>query len=73
MGSTAPNATGVSFTFIHTTEKWAGENNLNKFYIQYGRGPAKTFTSGFETFTRMPGLSSGRTRRVRTASAWLTT
>jgi len=50
-GQTAPNATGVSFTFIHTSEKWLGENNLNKFYIQYGRGPAKTFTSGFETFS----------------------
>jgi maltoporin len=50
-GLSAPNATGVSFTFIHTAEKWLGENNLNKVYIQYGRGPAKTFTSGFETYT----------------------
>jgi maltoporin len=50
-GMSAPNATGVSFTFIHTSEKWLGENNLNKFYIQYGHGPAKTFTSGFETYS----------------------
>jgi maltoporin len=50
-GKSAPNATGVSFTFIHTSEKWLGENNLNKFYIQYGHGPAKTFTSGFETYS----------------------
>ena len=49
-GVSAPNANGVSFTFIHTAEKWLGENNLNKFYIQYGRGTAKTFTSGFETY-----------------------
>jgi maltoporin len=49
-GVSAPNTTGVSFTFIHTTDKWLGENNLNKFYIQYGHGPAKTFTSGFETY-----------------------
>jgi maltoporin len=49
-GESAPNATGVSFTFIHTADKWLGENNLNKFFIQYGLGPAKTFTSGFETF-----------------------
>lgn len=54
-GVSAPNATGVSFTFIHTAEKWIGENNLNKFYIQYGRGPAKTFTSGFETYTTAAG------------------
>jgi maltoporin len=50
-GLSAPNATGFSFTFIHTAEKWMGESNLNKFYLQYGRGPAKTFTSGFETYT----------------------
>ena len=49
-GVTASSATGVSVTFIHTSEKWAGENNLNKFFIQYGHGPAKTFTSGFETY-----------------------
>jgi maltoporin len=49
-GLSAPNATGVSLTFIHTTNKWLGENNLNKFYVQYGHGPAKTFTSGFETY-----------------------
>jgi maltoporin len=28
-----------------------GENNMNKFYIQYGHGPGKTFTSGFETYS----------------------
>jgi len=54
-GVSAPNATGVSFTFIHTAEKWAGEKNMNKFYLQYGRGPAKTFTSGFETYTTTAG------------------
>jgi maltoporin len=54
-GLDAPNATGVSFTFIHIAQKWLGENNLNKFYIQYGRGPAKTFTSSFETFTTSAG------------------
>ena len=50
-GLSAPNATGVSFTFIHTMEKWLGEYNLNQFYIQYGQGAAKTFTSGFETYS----------------------
>ena len=54
-GIEEPNATGVSFTLIHIAQKWLGENNLNKFYIQYGRGPAKTFTSGFETFTTSAG------------------
>jgi maltoporin len=54
-GLNAPNTTGVSFTFIHTSKKWLGESDLNKFYIQYGEGPAKTFTSGFETFTSNGG------------------
>ncbi|HKF46642.1 MAG TPA: carbohydrate porin [Terracidiphilus sp.] len=54
-GVNAPNATGVSFTLIHIAQKWAGENNQNKFYLQYGRGPAKTFTSGFETYTIASG------------------
>jgi maltoporin len=55
-GASAPDATGASFTFIHTSEKWGGnENNLNKFYIQYGHGPAKTFTSGFETYNTAAG------------------
>jgi maltoporin len=54
-GATAPNTTGASVTFIHTSEKWGNESNLNKFYIQYGHGPAKTFTSGFETYTTSAG------------------
>ena len=48
-GISAPNSTGASITFIHTADKWAGENNLNKFYLQYGYSAAKTFTAGFET------------------------
>ena len=55
-GLSAPNATGASVTFIHTAEKWLGENNLNKFYLQYGHGPAKTFTSGFETYSVNGGI-----------------
>jgi len=54
-GNAAPNATGVSFTFIHKSEKWLGESNMNKLFVQYGRGPAKTFTSGFETFSANGG------------------
>jgi maltoporin len=55
LGVSAPGATGVSFSFVHTAEKWANEHNMNKFFIQYGRGPAKTFTSGFETYTTSAG------------------
>jgi maltoporin len=54
-GNSASSATGVSVTFIHTAERWAGESNMNKFFIQYGHGPAKTFTSGFETYATSAG------------------
>jgi maltoporin len=54
-GNAAPDSNGASVTFIHTSEKWAGESNLNKLYIQYGYGAAKTFTSGFETVSTSSG------------------
>jgi maltoporin len=54
-GAEVASATGVGFTFIHTADKWLGESNMNKFFLQYGRGPAKTFTSGFETYSTPVG------------------
>jgi maltoporin len=41
----------ASRDYRERSEKWLGESNMNKFYVQYGRGPAKTFTAGFETYT----------------------
>ena len=50
-GNSAPDSDGLSFTFLHTREKMISEDGVNKFSLQFGTGPAKTFTSGFETFT----------------------
>jgi len=50
-GNSAPDSDGLSFTFLHTREKMICEDGVNKFSLQFGTGPAKTFTSGFETFT----------------------
>ena len=63
-GNTAPSATGVSFTFMHTAEKWKNENNMNKFFIQYGHGPGKTFTSGFETCRPLGNVHPARCLRL---------
>jgi maltoporin len=49
--NSAPDSDGVSFNFLHTREKMFSEGGVNKFSLQFGTGPAKTFTSGFETFT----------------------
>lgn len=54
-GKEAPKATGFAVNFIHTSKKVAAGNSANKFSLQYGQGPGKTFTSGFETYTTNPG------------------
>jgi maltoporin len=48
-GVQAPDSDGVAFTFLHTHEHFLGDDGVNKFSLQYGRGAAKTFTSGYET------------------------
>lgn len=48
-GRKAPSSTGVSANFVHTVSDFINPGGTNKFTVQYGTGPAKTFTSGFET------------------------
>jgi maltoporin len=55
-GNSAPDSDGVAFTFLHTRDHFLSEDGVNKFSLQYGRGAAKTFTSGFETFTQTNGV-----------------
>jgi maltoporin len=55
-GVSTPSSDGGSFTFLHTAEKLISEDGANKFSLQFGTGPAKTFTSGFETFTLPTGI-----------------
>jgi maltoporin len=55
-GRSAPPSDGGSFTFLHTAERFISDDGANKFSLQFGTGPAKTFTSGFETFTLTNGL-----------------
>ena len=55
-GQSAPNSDGAAFTFLHTSEKFLSPDGINKFSLQFGTGPAKTFISGFETFTLTNGV-----------------
>ena len=55
-GNSAPNSDGVAFTFLHTSAPFLSKDGVNKFSLQYGRGAAKTFTSGFETVTLTNGV-----------------
>jgi maltoporin len=50
-GHRASGAEGIGATFLHTREQFLGEGGVNKCSLQFGTGPAKTFTSGFETVT----------------------
>jgi maltoporin len=55
-GRSVPNSHGASINFIHTIEPLINSNGVNKLSLQFGTGPAKTFNSGFETFTLNDGL-----------------
>jgi len=46
---TAPTTTGVGLNLVHTVPGFINADGVNKLSIQYGTGPAKTFTAGFET------------------------
>jgi maltoporin len=55
-GNSAPDSSGFAFTFLHTHEKFLSDDGVNKFSLQFGTGAAKTFISGFETFTQANGV-----------------
>jgi maltoporin len=49
-GNTLPHTDGFAFTFLHQAEPLFGNQGFNMLSLQIGTGPAKTFSSGFETF-----------------------
>jgi maltoporin len=55
-GRSSPDSDGVAFTALHSSEHFLSDDGLNKFSLQFGTGPAKTFTSGFETTTFANGV-----------------
>lgn len=55
-GRSQPDSDGAAFNFLHTRDEFLSRDGVNKFSLQFGTGPAKTFTSGFETFVQNDGL-----------------
>ena len=50
-GNSLPGTHGGAMTFLHQAEPFLESKGFNLLGLQFGTGPAKTFTSGFETFT----------------------
>jgi len=55
-GNSASDSDGIAFNFVHTRDQFLRQDGVNKFSLQFGTGAAKTFNSGFETFTLTNGV-----------------
>jgi maltoporin len=54
-GRQGPRSHGFAGALIHTIPKFISDDGVQKLSIQYGTGPARTFTSGFETVNLAQG------------------
>lgn len=54
-GRDAADADGLAFGLVWTDKGFLDANSLHKVSVQAGNGPAKTFSSGFETFRNAAG------------------
>lgn len=54
-GRKAEDSTGAALSLVRTDEGFLDEKSLHKTALQIGSGPAKTFTSTFETFSDPTG------------------
>lgn len=54
-GAKVEDSDGVALSLVRTDTGFLDPESLHKFSLQFGTGPAKTFTSGFETFSDPTG------------------
>lgn len=54
-GESADSSHGAALSLVRTAKGFLDKESLHKTSLQFGTGPAKTFTSGFETFTDSSG------------------
>lgn len=54
-GRKAEDSDGFALSLVRTDKEFLDPNSLHKLSLQIGNGPAKTFTSGFDTFTDATG------------------
>jgi maltoporin len=50
-GNSLPGTDGFAIDFIHLAKPLLDQPSFNLFSLQFGTGPAKTFSSGFETYS----------------------
>jgi maltoporin len=66
LGRKGPKSYGFATTLIHTVPNFISDDGVQKFTIQFGTGPARTFTAGFENVT----LPEGTFLRADKNAAW---
>jgi len=54
-GNQTDDSDGVALSLVQTNKGFLDDNSLHVLSLQLGTGPAKTFTSGFETFSDASG------------------
>ncbi|MEM9236338.1 MAG: carbohydrate porin [Verrucomicrobiota bacterium] len=74
-GVKAENTDGVALSLVRTHTGFLDENSVHKTSLQIGTGPAKTFTSGFDTFSDPTGTyirpDPNESWRVRATDHWV--
>lgn len=54
-GLEAEDSYGAGLTVVHTARQLVDPDSVNRFSLQVGNGPSKTFTSGFQTLNTPDG------------------
>ena len=54
-GRRGPRSHGFAATLVHTVPGFISDDGVQKLSLQYGTGPARTFTAGFETMNLPEG------------------
>lgn len=74
-GQKAGDSGGTALNVVRVKEGFADQNSLHKSSLQIGTGPAKTFTSGFDTFTTAAGTfirpDPDESWRIRFTDQWV--
>ncbi|HEX6765863.1 MAG TPA: carbohydrate porin, partial [Polyangiaceae bacterium] len=55
LGRQGPKSHGFAADVVHTVPAFISDDGVQKLSVQYGTGPARTFTAGFETVTLPEG------------------
>ncbi|MGB1129849.1 MAG: carbohydrate porin, partial [Haloferula sp.] len=74
-GRKAEDSEGFALTLIRTNEGFLDEHSVHKTSLAVGTGPAKTFTSGFDTFSDPTGTyirpDPNESWRLRATDHWV--